>query len=85
MIKIDLLYLIQINWYDKFIDALTIHDGNIGGYLDFTQTDPRDTIIENYEECLFKIDSNLSKKIMIGDCDILFGFIVKESIKNKNS
>lgn len=72
------------DWYDKFIDVLTIHGGNIGGYPDFTQTDPRDDIIENYEECLFKIDSNLSKKIMIGDSGILFGLIAKENIKNKN-
>lgn len=30
---------------------------------------------KNYDECLFKIDSNLSKKIMIGDCRL--GLFVK--------
>ena len=70
--------------YDELY-KINIFPGNIGGYADFTQTDPRP--IENDEdkvECLIKIDSNLEHGIMIGDCGIIFSFISKEDIKSGN-
>lgn len=72
------------DWYEPFFNNMTIHGGNIGGHPDFTQSDPRSRIKEDLEECVFKIDSNLSKEIMIGDCGIIFGFISKENLKNCN-
>ena len=73
--------------YDDFEKTFGINNfqGNLGGYADFTQTDPRP--IENDEdkiECLVKIDSYLDNRIMIGDCGIIFSFISKEDIKNRN-
>lgn len=72
------------DWYEPFFNNMKIHGGNIGGYPDFTQTDPRGRKNEDLEECVFKIDSNLSKKIMIGDSGIIFGFISKENLKKCN-
>ena len=55
---------------------INIFPGNLGGYADFTQTDPRPIKdAENKEECLIKIDSNLGHGIMIGDSGIIFSFI----------
>lgn len=64
---------------------INIFPGNLGGYADFTQTDPRP--IEKNEdkiECLVKLDSNLENGIMIGDSGIIFSFISKEDIKSRN-
>ena len=75
------------NGYDIYDELYTINlfPGNISGYADFTQTDPRP--IKNAEdkvECLIKIDSNLGHGIMIGDSGIIFSFISKEDIKSGN-
>ena len=75
------------NGYDIYDELYTINlfPGNISGYADFTQTDPRP--IKNAEdkvECLIKIDSNLEHGIMIGDSGIIFSFISKEDIKSGN-
>lgn len=75
------------NGYDMYdeLSKINIFPGNLGGYADFTQTDPRP--IKNEEnkiENLVKIDSNLGHGIMIGDCGIIFSFISKEDIKNGN-
>ena len=64
---------------------INIFPGNLGGYADFTQTDPRP--IEKNEdkiECIVKLDSNLGNGIMIGDSGIIFSFISKEDIKSRN-
>ena len=64
---------------------VNIFPGNLGGYADFTQNDPRP--IENAKdatECLIKIDSNLGHGINIGDSGIIFVFISKENIKSGN-
>lgn len=68
-------------------NSLKTHAGNIGGYPDFTQEDPRkfDRNIENKkDECLFKIDSNLDENLMIGDMGIIFGLINKNDLKSNN-
>ena len=57
----------------------------IGGYADFTQTDPRnDFLSEDKTECLFKLDSIYDlKKINIGDSGIIFALISPKDLKNK--
>lgn len=70
--------------YDE-LDKVNIFPGNLSGYADFTQTDPRP--IKNAEdkvECFIKIDSNLGHGIMIGDSGIIFSFISIEDIKSGN-
>ena len=70
--------------YDELY-KINIFPGNLAGYADFTQTDPRP--IKNSEEkneCLVKIDSNLGHGIMIGDSGIIFAFISIEDIKSGN-
>ena len=75
------------NGYDMYDELykINIFPGNISGYADFTQTDPR-TIkdAEGKVECLVKIDSNLGHGIMIGDSGIIFSFISEEDIKSGN-
>lgn len=63
---------------------LKIHGGNIGGYADFTQNDPRYKMKENKTECLVKIDSKLGHGIIIGDLGIIFALISKEDIESCN-
>ena len=68
--------------YDEMY-KVNIFSGNLGGYADFTQTDPRP--IKGFEdnvECLVKIDSNLGHGIMIGDSGIIFAFVSKEDIRS---
>lgn len=70
---------------DIFVDDIEYPFGNIGGYADFTQYDPRDYEEEmaNLDACLFKIDSNLDNdRISIIDSGIIFGFISSEDLKN---
>ena len=75
------------NGYDMYseLDKINLFPGNISGYADFTQTDPRPIKdAEEKVECLVKIDSALGHGIMIGDCGIIFSFISKEDIKSGN-
>lgn len=72
------------DWYEDFFKELSIPGGNIGGYPDFTQNDPRNVRSNDMTECVFKIDSMLSKEIMIGDSGIFFGLISKEDLQNCN-
>lgn len=70
--------------YDELY-KINIFPGNLSGYADFIQTDPRP--VKNAEdkiECLVKIDSNLGHGIMIGDSGIIFSFISEEDIKSGN-
>lgn len=71
---------------DDIFEAFTPDRGNIGGYADFTQTDPRENDLdEDYTECLIKIDSMLdSSKIEIGDSGIAWVLMKKEDLANKN-
>ena len=73
------------NWYEKFEENTTYLLITIGGYANFTQTDPRDYRVKDKEECLFKLDSYYnSKKFHIGDMGILFVLISQKDIKNYN-
>ena len=75
------------NGYDMYDELykINIFPGNISGYADFTQTDPRPIKdAEGKVECLVKIDSNLGHGIMIGDSGIIFSFISEEDIKSGN-
>lgn len=75
------------NGYDMYDELykVNIFPGNLSGYADFTQNDPRPiTNAEEKIECLVKIDSNLGHGIMIGDSGIIFSFISKEDIKSGN-
>lgn len=67
-------------------DEFCADNGNIGGYADFTQNDPRDgDLDEDFTECIIKVDSNLDfRKIMIGDSGIAWLLITKEDLINKN-
>ncbi len=67
------------------MEELNIFPGNLAGYADYTQEDPR-PLMENGEkmECLIKIDSNLKNGIMIGDGGIIFSFISPEDAKSGN-
>ena len=67
--------------YDELY-KVNIFEGNLGGYADFTQTDPRPLGDKN--ECLLKLDSNLGHGIMFGDSGILFVFISKSDLANSN-
>lgn len=73
------------NAYNEFLKALNIERGLIGGYADFTQTDPRSYEKEELQECILKLDSQLdNKRIWIGDAGILWILITEEDLKNKN-
>ncbi len=73
------------DFYVEFMDALSNPYGTIGGYADFTQSDPREYEGEERTECILKLDSCLdSKRLYIGDAGILFVLISKEDIVNKN-
>ncbi|MBQ8424713.1 MAG: DUF1963 domain-containing protein [Clostridia bacterium] len=70
---------------DDIFEAFPHDNGNIGGYPDFTQTDPRDgDLDEEYTECLFKLDSCLDSRIQIGDSGIAWALMTKEDLVNKN-
>ena len=69
-------------WFDSFYEKLNNPGIVIGGYADFTQTDPRDYELENKDECLFKLDSNYDYDVFyIGDSGILFALISQEDIE----
>lgn len=84
-----------MKWYDieEFVnggediiyDSMEVKPGLIGGYADFTQSDPRESELEeDYTECLIKIDSNLAEdKIFIGDAGIAWLLIREEDLKQK--
>lgn len=72
-------------WYDKIRDELSNPAITIGGYPDFTQSDPRYDRLQGKEECLFKLDSWTNSNLFnIGDCGILFTLISLEDLKNDN-
>lgn len=73
------------DWYEEFANQLSNHPMTLGGYPDFTQSDPRSDE-EELDECLFKIDagSNIAPEIQIGDSGIIWGFINEKDLQNKN-
>ena len=69
--------------YECIGNNIVNHFITIGGYADFTQSDPRERAISNKEECLFKLDSSANdSEINIGDSGILFALISQDEIKN---
>ena len=83
--KIDEVTGIE-NSFDIVYEELQSEKGLIGGYADFTQTDPRkyDEKLKDYTECLIKIDSCIDMdKIMIGDAGIAWLLITTEDLKAK--
>lgn len=67
------------------MEELNIFPGNLAGYADFTQEDPRPLKEKGDKmECLIKVDSNLKHGIMIGDGGIIFSFISPEDAKSGN-
>lgn len=67
---------------ELYKDCLPI---TIGGYPDFTQSDPRYDMKDNYDEFVFKLDSNADyNKFMIGDSGILFALISQKDIEACN-
>ena len=73
------------DWYEKFEENISNPLITIGGYANFTQTDPREYRIKDKEECLFKLDSYYnSQKFNIGDIGILFALISQGDIKKCN-
>lgn len=70
------------DWFDTFYGEIENPSIVIGGYADFTQTDPRDYELEDKDECLFKLDSNYDYDVFcIGDSGILFALISQEEIE----
>ena len=83
----DMSDFFKENGYDMYDEVYktNIFPGNLGGYADFTQSDPRPIKdAKDKVECLLKIDSNLGHGITIGDSGIIFSFISKEDIKSGN-
>lgn len=73
-----------IDWYYEVLKAVKLEKVILGGYPDFTQTDPRGYSIKDKDECLFKLDVYGDyDKYTIGDSGILFVLISKEDIENK--
>lgn len=70
-------------WYDKIRDELSNPTITIGGYPDFTQSDPRYNKLQGKEECIFKLDSwGNGNLFSIGDSGILFALISLDDLKN---
>ena len=72
--------------YENISESISNPYGTVGGYADFTQTDPRyyDKETER-DDCLLKLDSYLNlDQLYIGDSEILFVLISHEDISNKN-
>jgi uncharacterized protein YwqG len=74
------------NSADILYDKMQVEPGLIGGYADFTQSDPRDygEAWKDYTECLVKIDSNLDmERINMGDAGIAWLLITEDDLKAK--
>lgn len=71
--------------FDYLIERMPTTHGEIGGYANFTQGDPREGTEGIFTECIFKLDSYLDlNKVMIGDCGIAWLLISKENLINKD-
>lgn len=78
-------YFDSFAWYDKLRDGYVNYAITLGGYADFTQSDPRFDMKENKDECLFKLDSWANyDKFFIGDSGILFVIISQKDVENCN-
>lgn len=74
----------DFDYNSQLMDELDNPQITVGGYPNFTQSDPRFTHKE-LTETLLKIDSiGEYSNFNIGDSGILFSFISKEDLENKN-
>ena len=70
---------------EKEFDYINENYISIGGYANFTQTDPRTYEKKDMTDCLIKIDSYINlREFCIGDAGILFVLIKPEDIKDCN-
>ena len=79
----ELIYqLLEVGLYDYIENAPIM----LGGYGDFTQTDPRvyEAEKKRLTECLVKIDENGDEEFCIGDAGIISVLISEEDLRNKN-
>ncbi|GAA0182114.1 YwqG family protein [Clostridium sediminicola] len=67
-------------YYENFLG-----DGHkIGGYAYFTQCDPRESELSDYEILLLQLDSDDNLNMMWGDCGVANFFIKREDLLNLN-
>ena len=83
--EVDNLFGNTVDMYysDKQMNSSKIY---IGGYADFTQSDPREygSPLEDKIVCLFKLDSYYDlEKIFLGDAGILFALISQDELSKK--
>lgn len=68
---------------EKDFDYINDNYISVGGYANFTQTDPRTYEKKDMTDCLIKIDSYIDlRKICVGDAGIIFVLIKPEDIKD---
>lgn len=82
--SINCIYDLPEDDYNEFVNELNILRASIGGYADFTQSDPRECLDEGKDECLFKIDSCLNREIDIGDSGIMWALITQNDLTAGN-
>lgn len=83
--SIDDYFTNDVDWYEMVFNDMPNPTITIGGYADFTQTDPRERRDDNKDECLFKIDSSENmRRIYIGDAGIMSAMISMADIENRN-
>ncbi len=71
------------DWIDLFFENTRRIPITLGGYADFTQTDPRVYSNPELEECLFKLDSEFDyDTFSVGDSGIMFVLISKQNLEN---
>lgn len=66
------------------INKLNIPRVCIGGYADFTQSDPREYGDNDKDECLFKLNSCLNEEIDISDSGIMWALITQNDLTADN-
>ena len=71
--------------WDKVYPHLVYQPLNIGGYPNFCQEDPRPYLKPKKNECIFSLDCvGYEDYIEIYDSGVIWGFISKQDLKNKN-
>ena len=84
MQPINNIFELQDKEYNDFTSELSIPRACIGGYADFTQSDPREYGDNDKDECLFKLDSGLGHDIDIGDSGIMWALITQNDLTAGN-
>ena len=81
-VQVNSIYDLEDEAIDRLQEAIIIAPATIGGYADFTQSDPRSEE-DDRNECLFKLDSLFDNNVFIGDAGILTVTGSKEDLKEK--